>query len=246
VTFPADAVLRAPHLRGARALFTTRVGGIGAAPYDSLNLALHVGDEESAVRRNRELLRAEMGGPIAAVDQVHSADVHVLPAAGPVPVVTADALVTSRSDVALMIMVADCLPVLLCDATSGVIGAAHAGRRGLLDGVLQRTVAAMAELGAVPSRIRASIGPSICGDCYEVPAAMQEESAAVLDGIAARTRWGTPALDLRAGAVRALGLAGVPASAVAVEAPCTLEDPRFFSYRREGTTGRFAGVIRRG
>lgn len=243
MTTPPTA--RAPRLRGARSLFTGRAGGVSGGDFAGLNLARHVGDEEADVERNRALLAAEVGLPLAFVDQVHSPDVHVLPASGPVPVVTADALVTDRRDVALAIMVADCLPVLLVDPDAGVIGAAHAGRRGLLDGVLQETVRAMAALGAVPARIGAAIGPSICGACYEVPAAMREESAAQLPELAATTSWGTPSLDLTAGAVAALVGAGVPAAAIEDRHPCTLEDEDFFSYRRSARTGRLAGVIAR-
>ena len=236
---------RAPRLRGARAVFTGRAGGVSIGEHESLNLARHVGDEDGAVEENRALLAAEIGAPLVFVDQVHSPDVHVLPASGPLPVMTADALVTDRTDVALAIMVADCVPVLLSDARAGVIGAAHAGRRGLLDGVLAATVEAMTSLGAHPEDVTASIGPSICGACYEVPAAMQEESVARLSAVRATTSWGTRSLDLRAGSVQALERAGVPAEAIDADHPCTLEDERFFSYRRGARTGRFAGVIRR-
>lgn len=239
---------RAPRLRGARALFTGRAGGVSTGEFRALNLARHVGDEPNRVARNRAMLAAELGLEPAAVvfaDQVHSADVHVLPATGPVPVVTADALVTDRRDVALAIMVADCLPVLLVDAAAGVIGAAHAGRPGLLAGVLEATVEAMQGLGARPERLTASIGPSVCGGCYEVPAAMREAGAALLPAAAATTRWGTPSLDLRAGAVQALGRRGVPAGSIETAHPCTVEDEDYFSYRRQGRTGRFAGIIAR-
>lgn len=237
---------RASRCRGARALFTGRDGGVSTGDFASWNLARHVGDDEEAVSRNRELLAAELGGTdVVFLDQVHSADVHTLPADGPVPVVTADAMVTGRRDVALAIMVADCLPVLLTDPGAGVIGAAHAGRRGLLDGVLGRTVEAMSALGARPERMEAVVGPSICGRCYEVPARMRREAAARVPEIYARTSWGTPALDLRAGAVGVLRRAGIGAEAMDTDHPCTLEDESYFSYRREARTGRFAGVIRR-
>lgn len=221
---------------------------MSAGEFSSLNLARHVGDDPAAVEANRALLAAELGlepASLVFVDQVHSADVHVLPAEGPVPVVTADAIVTDRRDVAIAIMVADCLPVLLVDAEAGVIGAAHAGRPGLLGGVLEATVAAMQDLGARPERLTASIGPSVCGACYEVPAEMREAGAAQLPAAAATTRWGTPALDLRAGAVQALTRLSVPAAAIDVDHPCTLEDDTYFSYRRQGRTGRFAGIIAR-
>ena len=237
---------RAPRLRGARALFTARDGGVSTGDHAGLNLARHVGDEEHSVQRNRALLAEEIGAPVVFVDQVHSADVHVLPATGQVPVRTADAMVTDRRDLALAIMVADCLPVLLSDPVAGVVAVAHAGRQGLLTGVLEHTVEAMVGLGARPEDLEASIGPSICGACYEVPAALREEAAAVLPETWALTSWGTPSLDLRAGAAAVLEAAGVPRAALDVEHPCTLEDERFYSYRRAARTGRFAGVLRRG
>ncbi|GAA4530969.1 peptidoglycan editing factor PgeF [Brachybacterium paraconglomeratum] len=235
---------RASRLRGARALFTGREGGVSTGEHAGLNLARHVGDEEHAVTRNRELLEAELGVPLVFVNQVHSAEVHALPPTGMAPVVTADALVTDRRDVALAIMVADCLPVLLSDPVSGTIAAAHAGRAGLLGGVLQRTLEVMAEFGARPADLTASIGPAICGACYEVPAAMREEAAQQLPATRASTSWGTPSLDLRAGAVAVLSAAGIPRDAIDTDHPCTLEEERFYSYRRQARTGRFAGVLR--
>ncbi|MBB5831993.1 peptidoglycan editing factor PgeF [Brachybacterium aquaticum] len=236
---------RAPRLRGARALFTGRDGGVSTGDHASLNLARHVRDDDAAVIENRSRLAAEIGAPLVFVDQVHSADVHVLPATGEAPVVTADAIVTGREDVALAIMVADCLPVLLSDPVSGVIAVAHAGRKGLLGGVLEATVAAMTELGARPGDLTASIGPAICGACYEVPEDMRADAAARIPATASTTTWGTPALDLRAGAVAILQGEGFAQDAIDADHPCTLEDERFFSYRRSATTGRFAGVLRR-
>lgn len=238
---------RASRLRGARALFTTRHGGHGSGDFAGWNLARHVGDDATVVDRNRALLAAELDlapEQLVFVDQVHSADVHVLPAAGPVPVVTADAIVTDRRDVALGILVADCLPVLLADAEAGVVAVAHAGRPGLLAGVLEHTLEAMASLGARPERTAASIGPSVCGACYEVPAAMRDAGAERLSATFAETRWGTPSLDLRAGAVQVLTARGVPAEALDLDHPCTLEDEDFFSYRRAARTGRLAGAVR--
>lgn len=236
---------RAPRLRGARAVFTGRLGGVSAGHFSSLNLAHHVGDDPGAVAQNRALVDQTMGAPAVYVDQVHGTTVHVLPATGEVPVVTADAAVTTRTDRALAIMVADCLPVLFSDDRAGVIGAAHAGRRGLLDGVLEATITAMVGLGARPDDLEIVIGPGICGRCYEVPAAMQEEAARLLPATATETRWGTPALDLRAGARQALERAGAAPGSIHDEDSCTREDEGLFSYRRQSVTGRFAGLIRR-
>ncbi|WP_152353526.1 peptidoglycan editing factor PgeF [Brachybacterium subflavum] len=243
---------RAPRLRGARALFTTRLGGVSEPPFEGLNLAHHVGDAPEAVTRNRERLAAHIGAPLVFVEQVHSDRVHVLRAseraagdAGEQQVVTADALVTDRADVALAIMVADCLPVLFSDAEAGVVAAAHAGRTGLLGGVLERTLEEMRVLGARPERTHAAIGPGICGACYEVPEEMRARAAAVIPAVRASTRQGTSALDLRAGARAILEGAGLAPSAVDDDHPCTFETDALFSYRRARRTGRFAGVIRR-
>ncbi|PWH06796.1 peptidoglycan editing factor PgeF [Brachybacterium endophyticum] len=235
---------RVPQLRGARALFSAREGGVSVPPFASLNLAHHVGDDPSAVERNREVLAGAMGAPLVFVDQVHSDRVHVPDPGAPGPV-TADALVTDREDVALAIMVADCLPVLLSDPAAGVVGAAHAGRAGLLGGVLENTLARMVDLGGRPERLEVTIGPGICGACYEVPEQMREEARAVNEATWTTTRAGTPGLDLRAGAVEVLVGQGVPRASIDDDHPCTLEDPAFFSYRGQERTGRFAGVIRR-
>ena len=239
---------RASRLRGARALFTARSGGVSEGPWSSLNLARHVGDEPARVEANRARLETALARRVVYVEQVHSADVVTVDAETGVDDLAArprraDALVTARSDVALAIMVADCLPVLLVDAEAGVVGAAHAGRRGLLDGILPATVEAMEGLGARAEAIAAEIGPSVCGRCYEVPAAMRDESEALIGGIGAETSWGTPSLDLRAGAVSSLVSAGLDAANVLADAPCTVEDEAFFSYRCAATTGRFAGAI---
>jgi hypothetical protein len=150
----------------------------------------------------------------------------------------ADALVTDRPGIALAVLVADCVPVLF--EGPGVVGVAHAGRTGLADGVVRTTLAALAGLGADPERLRVVVGPSVCAGCYEVPAAMRDEVDAVVPGTAAKTRAGTPGLDLRAGVVGRLRAAGV--TDVTVSGRCTAEDAALYSYRRDGRTGRFAGV----
>lgn len=225
---------------GARARVTSVADG---------NLSLHVGDDAEAVRARRRALEARVGAPVVFVSQVHSATVQVIDdetdlAAFAAAPPEADALVSARSDIALAIMVADCVPVLVSDPDAGIVGAAHAGRRGLLDGILERTVGQMRALGAEAGRIRAYVGPSICGACYEVPAHMQEESLAINPALRARTSWNTPALDLKAGAAHALAQAGLCPQHIAVDAACTREDHTLYSYRRDPACGRFAGVIR--
>jgi YfiH family protein len=154
------------------------------------------------------------------------------------PAPEADAMV-SRG-VPLAVMVADCIPVLLAGESPGgpVLAAVHAGRPGLANGVIPAAVDSMNTLGA--TGIRAWLGPSICGSCYEVPAPLQAEVAAVVPASRSTTSWGTPGLDLPAGARSQLEQAGV---GVEYSGPCTLETPSLFSYRRNKNTGRFAGVV---
>ncbi|HEX7805881.1 MAG TPA: polyphenol oxidase family protein, partial [Cellulomonas sp.] len=197
---------------GVRAGFTTRSGGVSEPPWDALNLGLEVGDATASVLANRELVERWVGARVAFASQVHGTDVRVL--AGP-PAVSAtsvglyDALVSTSPSVAVAVLVADCVPILLADVQAGVVGAVHAGRRGLVAGVVQAAVDALVHAGAQPSRLRAVVGPSISGAAYEVPEAMRDEVAAVLPETWATTAWGTPALDLPAGVVAVLARAGV-------------------------------------
>ena len=217
---------------GLRVAFTNTSAG---------NLALHVGDDPAAVRSRRSALEQRMGaepGSLRFMEQVHSADVvRVAPGPGEVPV--ADALLSADGSVPLAVMVADCLPVLFAGAgpRGPVTAAAHAGRRGLLDGVLLNTVAAMRTEGA--AAIQAWIGPGVCGRCYEVPGGMLAE-AAHLPAAASQTSWGTPALDLPGAALAQLQGLNV---SVQVVPGCTMEEPELFSHRRDAPTGRFAGLI---
>lgn len=178
------------------------------------------------------------GVPFVRLNQVHEAT--VVEVAGPGEVVpTADGQVATGRGVGLMVRVADCVPVVLADPAAGVIGVAHAGRRGVELDVVTRTVERMRALGATD--LRAWVGPHICGRCYEVPAAMRDEVVARVPSTYAETSWGTPALDLGAGVGAQLAAAGV---AVTEVPGCTLEDQRFHSYRRDGVAaGRFAGLV---
>lgn len=218
--------------------FTDRYDGVSAVPFDSLNLAL-VGDDDPAARqRNLALLLDAFapGAVLADMEQVHG---HTVVEAGG-PREQCDALVTDRPDVVLMVRVADCVPVLLADPDAGVLGAAHAGRQGLLEGVVEACVDRMRALGA--ARVQAWVGPHICGSCYEVPEALQQEVARREPASLSTTSWGTPALDIGAGVRAQLARAGVTVSDVS---RCTRESPDLYSHRRDGAgAGRQAGVIR--
>ncbi|MBD2896995.1 peptidoglycan editing factor PgeF [Spirillospora sp. NPDC000708] len=230
---------------GVGAAFTGRSGGVSTAPYDSLNLGGAVGDDPAAVTANRRRAAAALGvDPARTVwmRQVHGADVAFVTAPadagdhGPV-----DAIVTTVPGLVLAVLVADCAPVLLADPAAGVAGAAHSGRPGTAAGVVPALVKAMCERGADPARIRAAIGPAACGGCYEVPAEMRDEVAAVVPAAHATTAKGTPGLDIRAGIAAQLAASGV--DDVRVDPRCTIETPGLFSYRRDGRTGRFAGFV---
>lgn len=229
---------------GVTALVTTRAGGVSAEEYAGLDLALHVGDEPRRVLANRSLVERSLGLPVAYMSQVHGAAVYRVggaPAAARTHVAQADALVTTVSEVALAVLVADCVPILLADPEQGVIGAVHAGRRGIVLGVLPAAVRAMVDAGATAAGIRAYLGPAICGSCYEVGTEVQDEVRAVVPEAESTTSWGTAALDLPAAAVHQLVAAGV--ADVVASGLCTLEDRRFYSHRRDGVTGRFAGIV---
>ena len=223
---------------------TDRLGGAGVAPYDSRNLGGAVGDNPATVRHNREKTARELGldpARVVYMRQVHSADVaYVTEPWGDEPPAL-DAVFTDEPEQALGVLVADCAPVLVADAEAGLVGAAHSGRVGTALGVVPALVRAMAERGADPSRMSALVGPCACGPCYEVSAELRTEVAAVLPETWSTTRRGTPALDVRAGVAAQLAAEGV--TDVRHDDRCTIETPELFSYRRERTTGRFAGYI---
>lgn len=226
---------------GVVAGFSDRSGGVSVAPYDNLNLGDHVGDEQEFVFANRDLLGTWLGAPITFTSQVHGAAVAKVERDRPTMRREADSLLTTARGVGIGVMVADCVPVLLADAAAGVVATAHAGRPGLVAGVVHAAVGAMIGHGARASRIRAALGPSICGGCYEVPEQLRDDVEAAVPGTGGTTSWGTPSVDIGAGVrsqLRELGIAHVH------RVPgCTYEDERYFSYRRDGVTGRFAGVV---
>ncbi len=223
---------------GARRALTGRAGGVSSGPWAGLNLGLHVDDDPADVAENRRRLTAAVGRPLVWMDQCHGAEVAVVDA---VPDVApqCDALVTTSSDLALAVLVADCVPVLLA-SPEGVVAAVHAGRPGLVAGVVPAAVAAMRDLGA--RTVDAVVGPSVCGRCYEVPPAMRDVAAAV-EPVSATVSWtGTPAIDVAAGVVAQLHALELPVTWVP---GCTRESDELYSYRASGTTGRFAGVVAR-
>ncbi|MET9519870.1 peptidoglycan editing factor PgeF [Streptomyces sp. NPDC002994] len=233
------------HVGGAHFAFTDRWGGVSAVPYEELNLGGAVGDDPAAVLGNRELAAKSLGldpDLVVWMNQVHGRDVAVVEGPwGDAGIPPVDAVVTARRGLALAVLTADCTPVLLADPVAGVAAAAHAGRPGMVAGVVPAAVEAMITLGADPSRITARTGPAVCGRCYEVPERMRAEVAEAVPAAWSETSWGTPAVDVTAGVhaqLEALGVRDRWQSPV-----CTLESRDHFSYRRDRTTGRLAGYV---
>ena len=242
---------------GVRAAFTLRSGGASAAPWDSLNLGTHVGDDLLAVAHNRRRVAQALALPAEPrwLSQVHGTAVHRAGAlarsapsdavpSGAAPsdsVPVADAAVTRETGVVLAIMVADCLPVLLAAEDGSVLGAAHAGWRGLVAGVIERTVESMDQ---DPSRLHAWLGPCIGPRQFEVGDDVRQAFLAAGDGPSAfeATPAGRWLCDLPALARARLARLGV--TRVAGGRWCTVADPvRFFSHRRDRQTGRMAALL---
>ena len=235
-----------PAPPAVRAAFTLRMGGVSAAPFDSLNVGAHVGDAGAAVAENRRRVRTQLRLPAEPLwlEQVHGIEVADLDTAcgRAVASLTADAAIARRAGNVCVMQVADCMPVLFAARDGGAVAAAHAGWRGLAAGVLEATVA---RLAVAPAGLIAWLGPAI-GPAHfevggEVRAAFLAHDAGAAAAFSANTR-GRWQCDLGALARRRLSVAGV--SAVFGGGWCTYSDPlRFFSYRRAGQCGRMAALI---
>jgi YfiH family protein len=241
-------LINVPVAPGIRGGFTTRGGGVSTGPWRALNLGAATGDDPAAVRENRRLLSAAFGADperVTLVRQVHGSDVLQVDAPTRPGAFTGaltgwpdgDAMVTDQPGIALVVLGADCLPVLLWRRDAPRVAAAHAGWRGLVDGVLGNAVAALGD----PGRISAAIGPGIGPCCYPVDGALRER-------FAERFGPGTvegEAVNLAAAARADLEAAGVAGDLIHRFGGCTSCEPeRFYSYRRDGAaTGRQGGIV---
>ena len=236
-------LLRNGRLGRARYALTDRLGGVSRPPFAQLNLGDHVGDDATAVSENRRRLLAQLTAAtsLALMTQVHGRDVAVVTADRVDDRPTADALVTATPGVALVVLSADCVPVLLAGRVRPVVAAVHAGRRGVQSGLVGAAIAALGEQGVEPRELVGLVGPAVCGLCYEVPEAMADQLATAVPAARSTTRSGTPALDLPAAVAAQLGAAGV--ADVEVDPTCTVESGNLFSHRRDGVTGQIAGVV---
>lgn len=236
-----------PAPASVRACATTRMGGVSQGAFASLNLGDHVGDDPERVARNRDILCSHLGLPAEPLwlRQVHGCD--VARAECPVtPIPEADAAIATTPGAVCAVMTADCLPLLLCDDQGTCVSAVHAGWRGLAGGVLESAVAAMA---VAPERLLVWMGPAIGPGAFEVGPEVRaafiaedtEAQAAFLPstGTAQDARWLADLFELAR-----LRLARLGVERVYGGGDCTFSQPgRFFSYRRDGTTGRLASLI---
>jgi hypothetical protein len=215
--------------------FTDRLGGASSGEYASLNLGDHVGDDLEVVVGNRALVSAKFGST-QYMNQVHGNRVAIIEeVTDEVP--TVDALVTGIPGITLAVMVADCIPLLL--KSKDAVAAVHVGRKGLLNRVAEKAIDVMREIS--DAQISAIIGPAICGKCYEVSPEIFSEVTASHPESASQTRSNTPSLDLVAALISDLGKLGI--TEIDNQSRCTLEDKDLYSYRRDGATGRQAGLV---
>lgn len=229
-----------PAPPNVRSLQTTRNGGISVAPYDTLNLGDHVGDNPLAVARNREFLNRLVPTEPVWLEQVHGTLVANADHASCRP--RADACVARRKRSVCVVMTADCLPLLLCDELGTVVGAAHAGWRGLCDGVIESTVLAM---GVPPLSLMAWMGPAIGREHFEVGGEVRDAFVAVQPQAASafvggeHDKWHADLYALTRLRLEALGVSRIYGGE-----HCTFrERERFFSYRRDGATGRMGTFV---
>ncbi|WP_414058432.1 peptidoglycan editing factor PgeF [Pseudomonas sp. HR96] len=228
-----------PAPANVKACVTTRAGGVSVGAHAGLNLGDHVGDDRQAVAENRRRLCAAIQAQPAWLSQVHG--VNVVPA-DPTQVVEADGCWTTTPGIACTAMTADCLPALFCDRAGRRVAAAHAGWRGLANGVLEATVQAMA---VAPEEILVWLGPAIGPRNFEVGSEVRATFVAhhpqAESAFSAGEQPGKYIADIYA--LARIRLAAVGVTAVYGGGLCTIEDERFFSYRRENPTGRFASLV---
>jgi len=248
--------------QGIRHFVTTRTGGFSNPPYDSLNLGFHVGDDPENVLKNRERLAATLGIPLDHFTigrQIHSGNVTIISeelrgkgcAHHNEAINATDAMVTNMPDICLIILVADCVPMLFFDPVTGVIGVAHAGWHGTLQCVAQNTIRTMEKaFGSSPQDIVVGMGPSIGPCCYEVGLEIISRVESIFrttkEYIVNESKDGKGYFDLWKANLKQLLYAGVEKKNIEMAQKCTCHNPElFFSYRHQkGDTGRFgAGLV---
>ena len=232
---------------GVHAVCSTRLGGVSQPPFDSLNLGDHVQDQPNAVAANRAIFQSQLCGaqPIF-LKQVHGTHLVTLDATS-VDGLEADACITRSSNLACTIMVADCLPLLFTDESGLVVAAAHAGWRGLAQGVIEKTVQAVCAAAQLPpSHLLAWLGPCIGPEAFEVGQDVKEALKApdfFKPHPVHANKWLADLAGMARSRLTAMGLRSISGNDSSTQW-CTVSQPsRLFSYRRDGSTGRFAASI---
>jgi polyphenol oxidase len=230
------------------ACFTTRHGGVSKLPYNDANLGFHVGDNPVDVLENHDLLAHRLGYDrlsLIHMRQIHSDRITIIDETYNFDTPPeCDALITDHTDIPLMVMSADCTPILLYDPVHKVIGAVHAGRAGALNEIVPKTIQAMSKnFGSTPDKIHAVLGPSISGCCYEINSSIAEETRT--KGYPESLRFENEKIFLDVNTILSIQLQRLGVEKVEVIDECTsCHHDRFFSYRADQQhTGRIAGVI---
>ncbi|OTA27320.1 hypothetical protein B9G54_02060 [Alloscardovia macacae] len=210
---PIPAVIPVDLADGYRVWYSTRLGGYSSAAYGHANMSERQAGDEQNARKNREALHEVIGTSVHTIHQVHSGEVVLVDEVAPedrasMSELEADGMVSAAGE-AVGVFAADCLPVLFADPVNHVHAAAHCGRRGLMNDIIGQTVAAMEFKGAEREHIRATLGPCICGQCYEVGSEVAMEFEARFPGAATITRFGGAGIDLEKAALLALKEAGI-------------------------------------
>ena len=218
----------------AQILFTARPGGTSVGPFDSFNLGDHVGDASKSVEGNRQILQGLISQPkLKFMNQVHGNEVVEVDEDSTSPI-TADALFTRSKGVPLVVLSADCLPILI--KGENIVAAIHAGRKGILNGIIGKVIERLRSISN--GEYVATIGPAICEKCYEVDLEMYLDAIGREPSLA--TNPDSHCLDLKRAATEQLKIRNIKVVDVGI---CTAHDLKYFSYRRDGITGRNAGVI---
>ncbi len=222
-------------------LFTDRNGGTSLPPFDSFNIAMHIGDNTLFVEKNRDILKRKTGSKkLYFMEQVHKNRVCIIDEMSPETTSSCDALVTDRPGRVLVVMVADCIPLLLYDESRGIAAAVHAGREGTLLNISTKCVDVMQKrFNSKAQDIKAKLGPSIHSCCYEVSKEIAETVTKRFGSSYMNGRY----LDLQALNRDQLTAAGLKRENIEISGLCTCCNENYFSYRREGVTGRFVGAI---
>lgn len=250
-TFPQQIAADTSGGWWAQWAFTSRTGGRSQGSFASFNLADHVGDDPAEVEANRRELGDRLSGQVGRelgkeatslsfMIAAHGARVAVVDRQTGARVVGVDGLVTTTADVGVVALAADCVPMVLADVSAGVVGAAHCGWQGLVAGIVPAVFEEMRGRGATSSNTTAVLGPAICGACYAVRGARARAVAERSPEAVTVAKNGDQGIDVRIGATRQFEDLGITSTTVG---GCTTCDEDLFSYRRDGVTGRQAGVI---